>query len=70
MVEEEMPEEINKLGLLATKAMGLDYCGVDVIESEEGPLVLEMNASPGWQGLKSATSMDIAEHIVKYVEGL
>jgi ribosomal protein S6--L-glutamate ligase len=68
MVEEEMPEDIKKLGLKATKAMGLDYCGVDIIESEDGPLVLEMNASPGWQGLKSATSLDVAELIVKYVE--
>ncbi len=46
--------------------MGLDYAGVDIIESNEGPIVLEVNASPGWQGLKGATGKDVAELIVDY----
>ena len=38
----------------------------DLIESEDGPIVLEVNASPGWQGLKGATGKEIAELIVEY----
>ncbi len=66
MVEEEMSDEIIDMAFKATKAMGLDYSGVDIIESPEGPLVLEVNASPGWQGLKKATGKDIADIIVRY----
>ena len=44
----------------------MDYAGVDILESPEGPVVLEMNASPGWQGLKKATGKDVAEVIVRY----
>jgi ribosomal protein S6--L-glutamate ligase len=66
MVEEEMESEIIELGFKATKAMGLDYCGVDILESKDGPVVLEVNASPGWQGLKQATGKDIADLLVKY----
>lgn len=66
MVEEEMSPEIIELGLKATEAMGLDYCGVDIIESPDGPVILECNASPGWQGLKKATGKEIAPLIVEY----
>ena len=70
MVKEDMPSEITELGRKATKVMELDYCGVDIIESKDGPVILEMNASPGWQGLKKATGLNIAEKIIKYVEAL
>ena len=66
MVEEEMSSEIIELGFKAARAMGLDYCGVDIIESADGPVVLEVNAAPGWQGLKKATGKDVAELIVSY----
>ncbi len=66
MVEEKMDSEIIELGFKATRAMGLDYCGVDILESPSGPVVLEVNAAPGWQGLKEATSKDIAELVVSY----
>jgi ribosomal protein S6--L-glutamate ligase len=66
MVEEEMSEEIIDMAFSATEIMGLDYAGVDILESPEGPVVLEMNASPGWQGLKKATGKDVAEVIVRY----
>ena len=66
MVEEEMPSEIIELGFKAARTMGLDYCGVDIMESSDGPVVLEVNAAPGWQGLNEATGKDVAELIVRY----
>jgi len=66
MMEEDIPQEIIELGFKAQRAMGLDYCGVDILESPEGPVVLEVNASPGWQGLKKAVNKDIAKLVVEY----
>ena len=66
MVEEDMPSEIIDLAFKANKAMGLDYSGVDILESEDGPVVLEVNAAPGWQGLKEATGKDVAELVVRF----
>jgi RimK family alpha-L-glutamate ligase len=66
MVEEAMSDEIIDMAFGATEVMELDYAGVDILESPEGPVVLEMNASPGWQGLKKATGKDVAEVIVRY----
>ena len=66
MVVEEMEQEVIELGFNATWAMELDYCGVDIIESADGPVVLEVNAAPGWQGLNEATGKDVADLVVKY----
>lgn len=66
MVEEEMSPDIIDMAFNATRAMGLDYAGVDILESPEGPIVLEVNASPGWQGLKGATGKEVADLIVEY----
>ncbi|MCW3992081.1 MAG: RimK family alpha-L-glutamate ligase [Candidatus Bathyarchaeota archaeon] len=66
MVVEPMPKEILELGVKATRAMGLDYAGVDIIEAERGPVVLEVNGAPGWQALKAATGVDVAERIIRY----
>ncbi|MCW4049454.1 MAG: RimK family alpha-L-glutamate ligase, partial [Candidatus Bathyarchaeota archaeon] len=65
-VEEEMSQEVLDIALKATEIMELDYCGVDIMESPNGPVVLEMNASPGWQGIKKATGLDYAKMIVEY----
>jgi RimK family alpha-L-glutamate ligase len=70
MTDEKVPDEICELGIKATKAMGLDYSGVDVIESPSGPVILEVNASPGWQALNQAADIKIADEIVKYVVSL
>lgn len=66
MVNEPVPKKILELGVKATQIMGLDYAGVDIIEAEKGPVILEVNGSPGWQGLKSATGIDVAEKIVRH----
>ena len=51
----------------AAHAMGLPIAGVDLLQSERGPLILEVNSSPGLQGIEETTGKDIAGSIVKYV---
>jgi ribosomal protein S6--L-glutamate ligase len=50
----------------AAKVVGLDVAGVDLLESEEGPKVVELNSSPGFEGLERATGLDIAREIVAF----
>ena len=52
----------------AAKALGLDIAGVDMLQSERGPLILEVNSSPGLEGIEKATSVNIAGEIVKFIE--
>mgnify|MGYP006188398927 CR=1 FL=1 len=61
------PEE-RKLAVRAAQVMGLDLAGVDLIRSSHGPLVLEVNSSPGLEGIEGATGKDIAGAIIEYVE--
>lgn len=61
------PEE-RKLAIKATKAMGLRVAGVDLIRSASGPLVLEVNSSPGLEGIEAATQKDIALMMIKSIE--
>ncbi len=56
------------MALNAAKAMGLNVAGVDMLRSDRGPLVLEVNSSPGLEGIEKATGIDIADEIVAYVE--
>ena len=61
------PEE-RRLALRAAKAMGLVVAGVDLIRSRNGPLLLEINSSPGLQGIEEATGKDIAGAMISAVE--
>ncbi|GAB3580325.1 30S ribosomal protein S6--L-glutamate ligase [Hymenobacter daeguensis] len=56
--------------LLATKALGLGIAGVDMLQSKRGPLVLEVNSSPGLEGIEKATTLDIAGRIIEYTANL
>lgn len=60
--------EEKKTALKAARALGLPICGVDMIRSNRGPLVLEVNSSPGLEGIEAATGKDIATKIIEYVE--
>jgi ribosomal protein S6--L-glutamate ligase len=60
--------EEKKLALKATKAMGLKVAGVDIIRSAKGPLLLEVNSSPGLEGIEGATNKDIAGLMIKAIE--
>lgn len=52
----------------ASKIMGLDVCGVDMLRSDKGPLILEVNASPGLEGIETTTKIDIAGKIIQFCE--
>lgn len=54
--------------LAAAKAMGLGVCGVDMIPSARGPLVMEVNSSPGLEGIEKSTNIDIAGKIMNHIE--
>ena len=54
--------------IAAAKAMGLGVCGVDMIPSKRGPLVMEVNSSPGLEGIEKSTNINIAEKIMEYIE--
>ncbi|MGY2133551.1 30S ribosomal protein S6--L-glutamate ligase [Hymenobacter sp. HD11105] len=56
--------------LLAAKALGLGIAGVDMLQSKRGPLVLEVNSSPGLEGIEKATGLDIAGKIIEYTAEL
>jgi len=62
--------ELQELALRAVEALELIYAGVDILETEQGPVLLEVNASPGWQGLQKATGLNVARQIVQYVVNL
>lgn len=57
-----------QLALKAAKAMGLNMCGVDMIPSSRGPLVMEVNSSPGLEGIEKATGKNIAKEIMNHIE--
>ena len=61
------PEE-RVLAVKAAKVMGLDLAGVDIVRSAHGPLVLEVNSSPGLEGIETATGKDVAGAIIEYIE--
>jgi ribosomal protein S6--L-glutamate ligase len=63
----KLTEEERKMALKAAKAMGLNIAGVDMMRSERGPLVLEVNASPGF-GIEKVTSRNVASAVIEYVE--
>jgi len=63
-----LTDEEEKTALKATRAMGLGVAGVDLLQSSSGPLVLEVNSSPGLEGIEAATKKDIAKEIIRYLE--
>ncbi|WP_350289433.1 RimK family alpha-L-glutamate ligase [uncultured Croceitalea sp.] len=56
------------IALNATKYLGLGVSGVDLMRSKNGPVLLEVNASPGLKGIEGATGVNVAKHIIQFVE--
>ncbi|MBQ0733967.1 30S ribosomal protein S6--L-glutamate ligase [Aquimarina celericrescens] len=54
--------------IMATKTLKMGVAGVDMLQSKRGPLILEVNSSPGLEGIENATGKDIAKSIIKYIE--
>ncbi|AEP28603.1 30S ribosomal protein S6--L-glutamate ligase [Brumicola nitratireducens] len=56
-----------KTAVDAAKTMGLNMCGVDILRSKNGPMVMEVNSSPGLEGIETATGKDIAGMIIEFI---
>jgi len=61
------PEE-RAVAVASAKALGLRMAGVDLLRSDQGPLVIEVNASPGLEGIERSTEVDVASKIIAYLE--
>jgi RimK family alpha-L-glutamate ligase len=59
--------ELETLAVKATEVVGCKVAGVDILEGENGPMVIELNSQPGWRGLQSVSNVNIADCIVNYV---
>lgn len=64
----KITKEERILAIKAAKSLGLDVAGVDIIRSKKGPLLLEVNSSPGLEGIEAATGKDIAGMVVSSIE--
>lgn len=63
----ELTKEYEKTALQAAKILGLRIAGVDMLESSEGPQVIEVNSSPGLEGIETCTGIDVAGAIMEYI---
>lgn len=63
----KLSDDERKTAIKAAKAMGLSIAGVDMVRSKRGPLVLEVNSSPGLKGIETVTGRNVAEKIVDYI---
>jgi ribosomal protein S6--L-glutamate ligase len=61
------PEE-RSTAVRASRIMGLNVCGVDILRSNHGPVVMEVNSSPGLEGIETATGKDVATMIIEFIE--
>ena len=64
----KITSEERKVAIEAAKVMGLNVCGVDMLRSSRGPLVMEVNSSPGLEGIEKASTKDIADSIIEVIE--
>jgi ribosomal protein S6--L-glutamate ligase len=64
----QLSDEEENTAIKAARILGLSISGVDLLQSERGPLVMEVNSSPGLEGIENATKKDIAGSIIKYIE--
>jgi len=62
-----LSRELEDLAVKTTQVIGCKVAGVDILESQNGPVVIELNSQPGWRGLQSVANVNIAEEIVRYI---
>ena len=63
----ELPAAFEDTAVAAAKCLGLNIAGVDLMPSDDGPMVLEVNSSPGLQGIETATGLDVAGSMIDFV---
>jgi ribosomal protein S6--L-glutamate ligase len=63
----DLPDDYARIACKAARLLGLDVAGVDLLESSRGPLLLEVNSSPGLEGIEKATGVNVAGHIMAHV---
>ena len=63
----ELPPEFEEAACRAARVLGLHIAGVDLLEAKDGPLVLEVNSSPGLEGIEKASGVNVAGEIINYV---
>jgi len=64
----EITDEERSTALAASRAMGLEMCGVDLLRANRGPVVMEVNSSPGLKGIERATGIDVANKVIAHIE--
>ncbi|AWV91283.1 30S ribosomal protein S6--L-glutamate ligase [Bradymonas sediminis] len=64
----DLTDEERETAVLSAKIMGLNMAGVDMMRSERGPLVLEVNSSPGLEGIERSSGVDVAQKVVEFIE--
>ena len=64
----KLDEKYEKTAISAAQIIGLNVAGVDMLESDKGPKILEINSSPGLEGIESATGIDVAGAMVEFLE--
>ena len=65
----EITDQERVLAIAAAKIIGLEVAGVDMVRSNNGPKILEINSSPGFEGVEGATKLDIASKMIEFIEG-
>ncbi len=66
----ELDDEFRETAVRSAQIMGLRVAGVDMLEGADGPLVMEVNSSPGLEGIETATRLDVAGAIIDYIEAM
>ncbi len=64
----ELTATEEKIALKAAKAMGLGFCGIDMLQSKNGPLVLEINSTPGLEGIENTSGRNVSKSVIGYIE--
>jgi ribosomal protein S6--L-glutamate ligase len=64
----ELSKKESSAAIKAARAMGLKVAGVDMLQSKRGPLIMEVNSSPGLEGIEKCTKIDVAGHVIDYLE--
>ena len=64
----DLEPDIERICIDACRTLGLKFAGVDLLESNRGPLLMEVNSSPGLEGIERATGVDIANEVIGEIE--